>query len=59
LENVYFLIAAIALYFISNWLLERVEVAIGRRLENRSLVFFFILLTLALVSFALIRRLTA
>lgn len=59
MENVYFLITAIALYFFSNWLLERIEVAMGRRLNNRTLVFFFILLTLALVSFAVIRRLTA
>jgi uncharacterized membrane protein len=55
---VYFTLAAAFLYLFSDWLLERVEVTAGRRLEHRSLVFFSILLTLALTSFALISYLT-
>ena len=55
---VYFTIVAIILYFAADWLLERVEVAAGRRLEHRSLVFFGILLTLALSSFSLIQYYT-
>jgi uncharacterized membrane protein len=51
---VYFTLAAAFLYLFSDWLLERVEVTAGRRFEHRSLVFFSILLTLALTSFALI-----
>jgi Ca2+/Na+ antiporter len=47
---VYFTIVAIILYFAADWLLERVEVVAGRRLEHRSLIFFVILLTLALTS---------
>lgn len=50
---------AIALYFVSDWLLQRVEVAYGRRLEYRTLIFFAILLVLALASFSLIRQLLA
>ena len=55
---VYFTIVAIILYFAADWLLERVEVAVGRRLEHRSLIFFVILLTLALTSFSLIQYYT-
>ena len=53
---VYFTIVAIILYFAADWLLERVEVAAGRRLEHRSLIFFVILLTLAVSSFSLIQH---
>ena len=55
---VYFTIVAIILYFAADWLLERVEIAAGRRLEHRSLIFFVILLTLALTSFSLIQYYT-
>ncbi len=54
---VYFTLAAVALYLLSDWILERVEVAAGRRFQYRSLVFFSILLTLAVSSFALISHL--
>ena len=56
---VYFTIVAILLYVTADWLLERVEVAAGRRLKNRSLVFFVILATLALSSFSLIQYYTS
>ena len=55
---VYFTLAAVALYLLSDWILERAEVAAGRRFQYRSLVFFSILLTLAMTSFALISYLT-
>ena len=55
---VYFTLAAAGLYLLSDWILERVEVTAGRRLQHRSLVFFSILLTLAITSFALISYLT-
>ena len=57
LEPLVYTIVAIGLYFASDWLLDRVEVYRGRRFEQRTLVFFFILAALALASFALIRRL--
>lgn len=56
MESVYFLLVAVILYFGADWILKRIEFAAGRRLEYRSFVFFAILLTLALASFALIRR---
>ena len=56
---VYFTIVAIILYVAADWLLDRLEIAMGRRLEHRSLVFFFILLTLAVTSFSLIQHYTA
>ena len=55
---VYFTLAAAALYLLSDWILERVEVTAGRRFQHRSLVFFSILLTLAVTTFALISHLT-
>ena len=55
---VYFTIVAIILYFAADWLLERLEIAAGRRLEHRSLIYFVILLTLALSSFTLIQYYT-
>jgi len=58
MEALYFTITAIALYFFSDWLLQRLETVLGRRLEHRTLYFFFILLILAVSSFALIRNLT-
>ena len=55
---VYFTLAAAVLYLLSDWILERVEVTAGRRLQHRSLLFFSILLTLAMTSSALISHLT-
>ena len=58
METLYFTATAIVLYFAADWALERIEHVLGRRLENRSLVFFGILLVMALVSFTLIRGYT-
>lgn len=55
MQIVYFTLAAALLYLVSNWIVDRVEVAMGRRLEYRSLLFFVILMSLALSSFYLIR----
>ncbi len=48
---VYYTIAGLVLYFVSDRILEMVEFRLGRRLEYRSLVFFGIILVLALVTF--------
>ena len=58
LDAVYFTIVAIVLYLGADWILDRIEIAAGKRLEHRSLLFFAILLTLALTSFAAIRAYT-
>lgn len=55
MQFVYFTLAAAILYLGSSWIVDRVEIAAGRRFKNRSLLFFGILLTLALTSFSIIR----
>ncbi len=57
MEIVYYTLAGIALYFASDWLLERIEQARGKRFENRSVIFFAIILVLAVASFQVIGRL--
>ena len=56
MEILYFTLTAILLYLGSDWILNRIEVAAGRRFEYRSIIFFAIFLTLTLSSFALIRH---
>jgi hypothetical protein len=56
MEILYFTLAAIFLYFGADWVLNRIETAAGRRFEYRSIIFFAILLVMALSSFALIRH---
>lgn len=58
MEIVYFTVVAAVLYLVSDWTLQRMEIAAGRRFEHRSLVFFALLLALALASFYLIRLYT-
>lgn len=55
MSAVWFTIVAVILYLVSDWILERIEVSLGKRLEHRSLIFFVILLTLAVVTFAVIQ----
>lgn len=57
MEALYFTAVAIALYFLSDWLLRQIERARGKAFEHRTLIFFAILLGSALVAFAAIRRL--
>ncbi len=57
MEMVYYTIVAVLLYMISDWLLNRIEIRLGRRLRNRSMIFFVIILVLSLSSFSLISHL--
>ena len=57
MEAVYFTLTAIACYVVSDWLLKRMETIAGRQFENRTLIFFAIILALTLGSFSLIRHL--
>ena len=59
MEILYFTLAAILLYFAADWILNRFEQAAGKRLEYRSLIFFAILLVMAVTSFTLIQRLAS
>jgi predicted PurR-regulated permease PerM len=56
MTTVYFTLAAIVLYLACDRLLDLLERRAGRRFENRSLIFFAMLLGFSLVTFALIRR---
>ena len=58
MQMLYFTLAAVFLYLAADWILNRFEQAAGKRFEYRSLIFFAILLLMALTAFALIRHLT-
>jgi predicted membrane channel-forming protein YqfA (hemolysin III family) len=58
MEIFYFTLTAAILYVAADWILKRMEIAAGKRFEKRSLIFFVILMTMAVTSFALIRTLT-
>jgi len=57
MEMVYFTLAALALYVISDRIVDVIERRRGERLQNRSLLFFVIILVLAVVSFSAIEYL--
>ncbi|MFZ5558775.1 MAG: hypothetical protein ACOZDY_19000 [Pseudomonadota bacterium] len=50
-EVIYFTVIAIGLYFFAGWLLDRIEVARGARFKNRDIVYFAIILPLAVITF--------
>lgn len=54
MELVYFTLIGIGLYFVSDWLLDRIERKRGARLKHRDIVFFAIILGAALLTFSLI-----
>jgi hypothetical protein len=56
MEAVYFTIIGIVLYLAADRLVVLIERRAGRVLEHRTLLFFVLLLSLALASFALIRQ---
>lgn len=55
MEILYFTAAAVFFYFLADWILRAIERARGHTLEHRSLVFFGILLVLAVGGFQLIQ----
>ena len=58
MDIVYFTLVAALLYLFSDWVLQYAEIVAGRRFQHRSLLFFLILLTLAIMSFTLIGRIS-
>lgn len=54
MEIILFTIVAGALYLFSDWVINRIEIRRGERFEHRTLIFFAIILTLALLSFKLL-----
>ena len=59
MEFVYYTLAGIILYLLSDWILVRIEKIRGEAFEQRTLYFFVIILVLALTSFKAIELLTA
>ena len=57
MQLILFTILGIALYFVSDRALQALERRAGRVFEHRTLIFFAILLALALVTFAAVQRL--
>ncbi len=52
-------VAGLALYFVSDWILNQIEIRRGERFENRSLIFFGIILLLALILFQSVQHFQA
>lgn len=57
MEIVYYTVAAVLLYLVSDWILNRIEIRRGKRFEHRSLIFFVIILVLSLALFNLLQQL--
>ena len=58
MQYVYYTIAAIVLYFLSDWILLKIEQIRGKQFEQqRSLVFLVIIMILAVGSFKAIEML--
>jgi predicted PurR-regulated permease PerM len=53
---VYYTITAVLLYLLSDWILNKIEQRVGKRLQYRSVVFFAIIMVLAVSSFEMIDR---
>ena len=51
MEIIYYTVAGILLYWLSDFILVSAERMQGRVFEHRSLIFFVIILTLALTTF--------
>jgi hypothetical protein len=49
MEILYYTVTAVVLYFVADWVLDRIEIAYGQRFKFRSLIFFVIILVLALI----------
>ncbi|RLA14106.1 MAG: hypothetical protein DRQ59_03860 [Gammaproteobacteria bacterium] len=56
MQYVYFTITAIFLYLASDMILTKIEAKRGKPLPNRSVIFFAIILVLAVVSFQMIEH---
>ncbi|MDH4259464.1 MAG: hypothetical protein OEW16_04090 [Gammaproteobacteria bacterium] len=54
---VYYTITGIVLYLLADWILRSAEARAGRIFGHRTLIFFALLLSMALVTFAVIRSL--
>ena len=53
---IYYTVTAVLLYLLSDWILNKIEQRIGKRLKYRSVIFFVIIMVLAVSSFEMIDR---
>jgi hypothetical protein len=58
MEFLYYTVAGLILYAVSDFILNKIEEARGARFPNRSLIFLVIIMVLAVGSFGLIDHLT-
>lgn len=56
MQIVLFTLLAVVLYLVADRILDALERRAGRRFDNRSVIFFVILLALAVASFAVVQR---
>lgn len=59
MEMIYYTIAAIILYLVSDYILNTIEIKMGKRLPQRSFFFLIIITILTLVTFSFIRAIYA
>lgn len=59
MEFIYYTLAGLILYVLSDWILRKVEQMRGETFEQRTLIFFVIILVLALTSFKAIELITS
>lgn len=50
----FYTLAAIVAYFLAAWILDRIEIAYGKRFAYRNFIFFFIIFGLAYVALTII-----
>ena len=55
MQIIYYTVAGIVLYLAADWVLRLLERRRGSVFDNRTLIFFFILLAMALVTFQAIQ----
>ena len=56
MQYLYYTVTAVLLYLLSDWILNKIEQRAGKRLEYRSVLFFVIIMVLAVGSFEMIDR---
>ncbi len=54
LKLLVYTVAAVLLYWFSDWILNQIEIRRGARFPNRTVIFFVIILVLAVTVFNLI-----
>jgi hypothetical protein len=52
---IFYTLTGIILYVAADWVLRYLEARAGREFENRTIIFFVLMLSMALVAFAAVR----